>query len=135
MKFPDDFQEVTNIDSENYIVVKNGTRLKGICKDCLREDSKVEGDFAELAKYCLSVSPGVWIEAYNRPQQQLRHENSIIFKPHGHPSLKRKGAYISTQPIMKVKVKNEEALNQIWRECWSRMDKMRKELGELERQA
>jgi hypothetical protein len=36
---------------------------------------------------------------------------------------------------VKVKLKNEEGLAQIWRECWLRMDKLRKELQILEKRA
>ena len=135
LRYPDDFLEITNIDTENYIVVRNGSKLRALCRDCERKDSLVEGDFAELAKYCLSASPGVWVEAYDKPQTQLRHENTLQFRPHSHPSLKRKGAHISNQPIMKIKLKNEEALAQLWRESWERMNKLRKELQALERAA
>ena len=134
LSYPADFLELTNIDSENFIVVKNGTRVKGLCKDCLRESSKVEGDFAELAKYCLTVSPGVWVEAFDKPQSQLRHENSVGFKPHNHQSLKKHGTYVSVQPFLMVKVKDHERLLGIWKECWLRMDKQRKELQALEKQ-
>jgi hypothetical protein len=115
--------------------VKHQSRVKGLCKDCLRERSKVEGDFAELAKYCLSVSPGVWVEAFDKPQSQIRHENKIAFAPHNHQSLKTSGRYVSVQPFLMVKLKDHERLLGIWKECWLRMDKQRKELQALEKQA
>lgn len=95
--------------------MKNGSRLRGLCKDCLRESSEVEGDFAELAKYCLTVSEGVWCEVFDKPQQQIRHENSVTFKPHNHQSLKNPKTYVSIQPFMIVKVRDHERLLDIWK--------------------
>ena len=135
LTYPSDFQESTNIEEKDYIIVRNGSKLKAMCRDCERKDSIVQGDFKELADYCLTVSPGVWVEAFDKPQSQIRHENKVGFKPHNHNSLKNPKTYVSTQPVIMVKLKDHERLLDIWKECWLRLDKQRKELQVLEKTA
>ena len=132
IRYPDSFEETTNIDEQRgYIVTRDGSILHGICSDCCEPQSEIKVDFAELAKHCMTVSPGIWGEAEYKPRNELHHDSFKKFPSHAHRSYKQKDKIISIrEPFAKVRIVDEERLTTIWMDCYRRMWKMKKELRE-----